>query len=261
MPSYPVDHVVRYGSHPEQIADVRLARRRPSRAVVLLVHGGFWRQEYDRHHADPVAAALTDEGMTVASVEYRRLGGSGGWPATFDDIAAAVDTLPVLVPPTTHDAQRVVLLGHSAGGHLVLWAAGRHHLPATSGWHLPEPPALQGIVALAPVADLAMADRFGLDDDAVAELLDGHLIERPERYAQCDPSTPLPPAARTVIVHGSEDRHVPIALSHRYVESVLAAGADVTLDVITGGEHFAVIEPGSAAWPRVLAALDAVLTR
>lgn len=255
-----VDHVLRYGRHPEQIADLRLARRLAARAVVLLVHGGFWRQEYDRHHTDPLAADLTGQGFTVVSVEYRRLGGSGGWPATFDDIAAAVDTLPDLVAATTRDAQPVVLLGHSAGGHLVLWAGGRHNLPSTSRWHLPETPALQGIVALAPVADLAMADSSSLDDDAVAELLDGHLSERPERYAQCDPSAPLPPAARTVIVHGSEDRHVPIALSHRYVESVLAAGADVTLDVITGGEHFAVIEPGSPVWPRVLAAVDAVLT-
>ncbi len=256
---YPVDHVLRYGSHPEQLADVRLARHHLSRAVVLLVHGGFWRQQYDRHHTDALAADLTGEGFTVASVEYRRLGGSGGWPATFDDVAAAVDTLPDLVAATTHDAQPVVLLGHSAGGHLVLWAAGRHHLPATSRWHLPERPSLQGIVALAPVADLAMGDRLSLDDDAVAQLLGGHLVEQPERYAQCDPSAPLPPAARTVIVHGSEDRHVPIALSHRYIEATLAETADVRLDVIEGAEHFAVIEPGSPAWPRVLAALDSVL--
>lgn len=258
MSPYPVGQVVRYGAHAEQIADVRLPRGADRGVLVLLVHGGFWRQEYDRHHTDPLADDLAGRGFTVASVEYRRIGGDGGWPATFDDVAAAVDTVPGRVRVITPQADKVVLMGHSAGGHLVLWAAGRHQLPVESRWAMSNPPALQGILALAPVADLVIAHQLDLDDGAVDELLGGGYGERPDRYAQADPTTPLPPAASTVIVHGDADQHVPIALSLNYLAALRSRGTAVRLEVVEDGEHFALIEPGSSSWPRVLAALDSL---
>lgn len=265
MPAYPVDLVVRYGEHPDQLADLRLppapARQlHPPSALVLVVHGGFWRQEYDRHHTDPLAADLAARGYAVASVEYRRLGGAGGWPETFDDVATAVDVVPALVSsaaPVTVGLP-VVLLGHSAGGHLALWAAGRHRLAPDSRWHRTLPTPIGGVVAIAPVADLARAADLGLDDSVVEELLGGRGHEWAHRLAQLDP-TGLPPAAPVIVVHGARDRHVPLELGRRYVDAVRTARATVTLDVVRDAEHFLLIDPASPAWPRVLTALARVI--
>lgn len=259
MPPYPVDWLLRYGTHPEQLADVRVPARGQARALVLLVHGGFWRDQWDRHHTDVLAADLAERGYVVASLEYRRLGGAGGWPQTFDDVAAGMDALPGLVAAAVRDTGHapVVAMGHSAGGQLVLWDAGRHQLPAGSRWHRSGASSIRGVVALAPVADLACARELGLDDGVVTELL-GAGTDGQRRQADLDPSG-LPPAAPVVVVHGDRDRQVPLEVSQQYVHAVRARGADVAVDIITGADHFALIEPGSSAWPRVLAALERVL--
>lgn len=261
MAPCPVDCVVRYGTHPEQLADVRLPPGGRARALVLLVHGGFWRDQWDRHHTDVLAADLADRGYLVASLEYRRLGGAGGWPQTFDDVAAGMDALPALVAAAAPGAGHppVVSVGHSAGGQLVLWDAGRHQLPARSRWHRSGASSVRGVVALAPVADLARARELGLDDGVVAELL-GHGTDGQRRQDDLDPSY-LPPTAPVVVVHGDQDRQVPLEVSQRYVDAVRARGADVAVDVIVGADHFALIEPGSRAWPRVLAAVERVVGR
>lgn len=257
MPAPPVDHVVRYGAHPEQLADVRLPMSDEPRALVLLVHGGFWRQEYDRHHTDALAADLAGRGYAVASLEYRRLGGDGGWPETFDDIATAMDALPSLVAGNAPEVEgvQVLMLGHSAGGQLVLWAAGRQHVPVGSRWHRGTAPIAGGVVALAPVADLARARELALDGGVVAELFGGTDAESQRRQAELDP-VQIPPAVPVAVVHGDLDRQVPLDLSQRYVEAVRTGGGDVLLDVVPGADHFAVIEPGSSAWPRVLSAIE-----
>lgn len=271
MPPYAVDRVLRYGGHAEQLADLRLPPRgragRPLDGVVLLVHGGFWRQDYDRHHTDPLAADLAGRGYAVASLEYRRLGGDGGWPETFDDVATAMDLVPALITaavPGTVDAP-LVTLGHSAGGHLVLWAAGRHRLPMHSPWHRSAASRVRGVVALAPVADLNTAHQLALDDGVVEELLGDAGAEWVPRLAELDPSG-LPPDVPVVIVHGDQDRHVPLAVTQRYVQAVRASGSDVIVDVdvdvdvVAGAEHFGLIDPSSTAWPRVLAAMQRVLS-
>ena len=134
-PAPPPDLVLSYGPGPEHVADVRLppAGARPAPLVVFL-HGGFWRAAFDRTHTGPLAAALAAAGFAVCNPEFRRTGQrGGGWPGTFDDVAAAVDALRALVRDAT-GADRVsdeppLLAGHSAGGHLALWAAARHRLP------------------------------------------------------------------------------------------------------------------------------------
>ena len=138
--------------------------------LVLLLHGGFWRAAFDRAHLGPLAAALAGENFVVCTAEFRRTGQpGGGWPGTFDDVAAAVDVLPGLarsaVPGADADGWPVVLAGHSAGGHLALWAAGRHRLGPHSPWYLaggPRGVGVAGVVALAPVSDLAACYRDSL---------------------------------------------------------------------------------------------------
>jgi acetyl esterase/lipase len=253
-PGAPPDAVLRYGPSGRSVVDLRLPVRAagdpPARLVVLL-HGGFWRAVYDRGHTRPLADGLAAAGWAVATPEYRRTGEpGGGWPGTFDDVAAALRALPDLVEavaPGVVDVGAPLLLGHSAGGQLALWAAATPSV---------RPPGLAGVVALAPVADLGTAWRLDLDRGAVTALLAGSPAEVPDRYAAVDPvRLPAPPVPVTVL-HGTDDEQVPPSLSESYGK---ATGTRVEL--LERVEHFGLIDPRSAAWPRVLAALDALRGR
>jgi acetyl esterase/lipase len=244
-PAPPPDTTVRYGEDPDQIADLRLpAPGHAPRPLVIVIHGGFWRAEWDRAHTGPLAADLAARGYPVAQLEYRRTGRpGGGWPGTFADIVAGVTSLPSLAG---RNSTPPILLGHSAGGHLALWYA------------VAGPTPVLGVVALAPVADLAEAHRLDLDRGAVAALLGGGPADVPDRYAEADPAVRTPPTARSVIIHGTLDRHVPIQISRRYVTGARAAGGDVTLVELPEAEHFAPIDPQSSAWPAVTSALQSL---
>jgi acetyl esterase/lipase len=214
--------------------------------LVILVHGGFWRAAFDRRHVRPLCNSLASHGYTVAAIEYRRVGqAGGGWPGTFDDVALAFDTVPSLVAEAGVPVGQVILAGHSAGGHLVLWGAVRHRLAADAPWRLAEPPDIAGVCALAAVSDLADAYRQGLGDSAARDLMGGGPDTFPERYAVADPAGLATPDVPVTLVHGVLDQRVPVEQSRRYVER------GVRYVEIPGAEHFAVIDPLSAAWPWV----------
>ncbi|HMH92733.1 MAG TPA: alpha/beta hydrolase, partial [Streptosporangiaceae bacterium] len=232
--------------------------------MVIFLHGGFWRAAFDRTHTGPLAEALASAGFAVCTPEYRRTGQpGGGWPGTFDDVVAAVDALPDLVAAAAAasggraDLGRVVLAGHSAGGHLALWAAGRGVLPEGGRWAaagVAGVPAAAGVVSLAGVCDLAACFRLGLGGDAAGALMGGGPDRYPDRYRAADPTGLLPTGIRSRLVHGTADDRVPAELSIRYAERGRGAGDDVTCELLAGLEHFEVIDPLSGAWPAVLAA-------
>ncbi|MEU9505495.1 alpha/beta hydrolase [Micromonospora sp. NPDC048170] len=246
-PAVAPDVTVSYGDHPDQVADLRVpAGSGPARRLVVVVHGGFWRAEYDRRHTDPLAVGLAALGHPVAQVEYRRTGQpGGGWPGTLTDVLAGVTELPRLAAgalPGRVAAGPPLLVGHSAGGHLALYAAAT--ATATVG----------GVLALAPVSDLAEAYRLDLDAGAVAALLGGGPAEFPDRYAAADPRSLVPVPTRTVVVHGALDQQVPIAMSREFVAAGRAAGGDIRLVELPECEHYGLIDPESEVWPHVTAA-------
>lgn len=227
------DRTIAYGAQPENIADLwqgpDTARARP---LLIMIHGGFWRPEYDRTHTAPMCAALADAGWTVATIEYRRIPGQPD--VTASDVRAAVAGIPPLVK---HQDGRVVLLGHSAGGHLCLYAA----VAQASA-------AIAGVVALAPAADLQLVEQLDLDDGAARAFLGTSAATRPD----LDPARQPDINASATIIHGIEDLVVPIAVSRAYV----AAHPATTLRVLEDCGHFALIDPLSDAWSAVIAELQ-----
>jgi acetyl esterase/lipase len=222
------DRTVAYGSGPDQVGDIRYGQRGAQLPLVVLVHGGFWKPQYDRAHAEAMSSALAAAGWTVLTLEYRRIPGQPD--ATLQDIAAALETLPATVQ--RHNG-KVLLIGHSAGGHLVLWAAVNC-----------APAQLQGAVALAPAADLRLADKLHLGDGAVRGFLGTDPAERPD----ADPVQLPEPAVAVTIVQGGADEVVPPAVAASYC----AAFPRTRLVHLPDGGHFAVIDPLSSAWPIVL---------
>lgn len=223
----PPDRTWRYGEHHDHVADVYLPDAPDASApLVVLVHGGFWRPEYDRSHLRPLAAALAGHGAVVVSLEYRRVPGEPD--TTIGDLKQALDALS---REPWASGRPVVVAGHSAGGHLALLLAAQ--------------PGIGRCVALAPVADLDAARELGLDGDAVAAFTGD--LDRPD----LDPTRGPHPHADVVIVHGAADSLVPVELSRSYAR---AHPARVIVLDETG--HFELIDPQSGAFGEVLTAIS-----
>jgi acetyl esterase/lipase len=240
----PVRH--RYGPGRQQFGDLYLPGSTP-RGTVVVIHGGFWQSMYALDLGAATSADLARRGWAAWNIEYRRVGDGGGWPATFLDVAAAVDHVARLDGVGT---RRVVTLGHSAGGHLAAWAASRDH--TTPGG--PPRVAVTGVVPQAGVLALARAAGSGLGGSAVPDLLLGMPERLPGRYRLADPVQRLPLGVPIRCVHGTADDTVPLAQSRVYVDAARAAGDDAQL-VTVPGDHFALIDPATPAWRRTVEVL------
>jgi acetyl esterase/lipase len=232
----------RYGAHPHQVCDLHRPVGAGPHPVAVVLHGGYWQPPYTKLIMRPLCLDLARRGYAAYNVEYRRLGrDGGGWPQTFDDVAAAIDLLAEL-HDRDHDLDlgRVTLVGHSAGGQLALWAAGRLELPAGAPGAAPKVIAAR-VLAQAAVCDLERAGRV-----AVA-LLGGDSASVPDRWAQADPMRRIPLDVPVALVHGVRDGTVEVQRSREYAAAAAAAGAPVTL-IETQGDHRELIDPGSASW-------------
>ncbi len=212
----------------------------------MVIHGGFWRAQYDASLGTPLAEDLSGRGWTVLNVEYRRVGNGGGFPATFDDVAAAID----LLAGTDVDTSTVVTLGHSAGGHLATWAAARTRFDEWSGGI-----EVTHVISQAGVLDLTAAQEQGLGGGAVDALMGAGPSD--PSYDLADPTRHIPLDVPVWAVHAPDDDVVPISQSEDYVSAATAAGADATLVEVTGG-HFGVIDIESDAWSSIVDLLDSI---
>ena len=239
----PASRTTAYGPDPAQLYDVRLPTVAPHDATVVVIHGGFWEAKYDRTHTASQAQAFADNGFHVAVLEYRRVGmAGGGWPGTSQDVAAGVAA--VRRDPELPD--RVVLVGHSAGGHLAALLASQ-----------PDAQGLTGAVCLAGCVDLALTARMNLGDGAAQALMGGDPTQLPAAYAEADPAA-LTPVIPLLLLHGADDQIVPPEVSLSYVSAILRSArshAEVQPTVIPGCEHFGLIDPEHPAFELVLSAV------
>ena len=238
---------ITYGNDPSQFGELSRAAG-TSKGLVIVIHGGFWRSQYDLSLGRPLAASLTKNGWDAYNLEYRRVGNGGGWPRTFDDVAAGIDALAGIDGLET---SKVITLGHSAGGHLAVWAAGRK-LTGTA-WDAPVV-AVTAAISQAGVLDLVAARSDDLGSGAVQAFMSGAVDGR---YQRADPAAQIPLDVPVRCIHGKEDATVPISQSIRYVDRARSAGADAEL-VEVEGDHFVVIDPDSRAWARTLEILEAL---
>jgi acetyl esterase/lipase len=240
-----------YGAGPSQFGELWLPAGGGPLPVAVLVHGGCWQAEYGLNLMDPMAEDLYRRGIAVWNIEYRRLGESGGgYPGTFVDVGQAVDALRRLPQHAALDLRKVVAVGHSAGGHLALWAAARHRLPPGSAVASPDPQPLAAVVTLAGIDDLARYAAAGpaCGGAATIDALIG-ARDRPAGSALADtsPAALLPIGVRQIVASGTNDGIVPARFGHDYAALARAAGDPVEA-IDLPGDHFALIDPGSAAW-------------
>lgn len=250
----------RYGvEHRCQRAELHLPPGGAPHPVVVTIHGGSWSVGVSKLVMRGLARDLVRRGYAVWNIEYRKLDGlrrrglggpeHGGWPLTFVDVAAAIDHLQSVPAPL--DLSRVTFYGHSAGGHLALWAASRSNLPGDAPGARPRIEPVAAISA-AGVNDLAQTYRES-PRGVVGLLMGGGPDELPERYGVADPMALLPPAVPVLLVHGTDDATVSVRRSRNYAQAARAAGASVELIEIAGeaGRHRSHVLPGSASWAAV----------
>ena len=234
--------------------------------VVVLLHGGWWRSVFGLGYCGFLCAALRGAGVAVWSMEYRRVGDAGGgWTGTFEDVAAGFDFLPGLAGRYGLDMGRVVAAGHSAGGQLAFWLAGRHHIFEGSPIRGGRPGVrLRGVVGLAAAVDLRLtrdlsSGVFAGDKRQVERLMGGSPEEVPERYRAGNPGDLLPLNVPQILIQGSVDGQIPPALPRRWAELAGRHGDSVRVVMVPGADHFDVVDPESAAWPVVRAGLLGLL--
>jgi acetyl esterase/lipase len=256
-----------YGDQPSQFAELRLPEGDGPFPVVVSVHGGFWKNRISLDIMNPLVADLTARGLATWNIEYRRVGEEGGgWPGTFHDVANAADYLREISEKNNLDLRRILVVGHSAGGHIGLWLAARHLLPEGNVLKTSDNPLhIKTVVSLAGVCDLALMEathrmrisemRGAVSDNPVHDLLEGTPLEVPERYAFASPIQLLSIGSEQILIHGGCDLNVPIGISQSYYNAALVAGATVELIAIQNAEHFKIINPKSDCWPIIAKAI------
>lgn len=246
-----------YGQEPSQFGELRLPPVPGPYPTVLLLHGGYWRDRYDLAYLGHMADALVARGFATWNVEYRRIGEpGGGWPGTFLDVATSIDILRDMAPIYGLNISRLVVLGHSAGGQLALWLAGRPRLPPDSPLSTERPLLPTGVLGLAPVADLVRAAELHLSDGAVSELLGGGPDRYPRRYAATSPPLLLPTGLPSVLLHGADDEDVPVELSRSFADAAEARGDPVRLHVLPRTGHFELVDPEAPQFAGVLVEVE-----
>jgi len=253
LPLPAADKRIQYGDNPLTFGDLRLPKGPGPHPVAVVVHGGCWQSEYDLQYISHLSAALTKVGIATWTIEYRRIGDpGGGWTGTLEDVSKGTDYLRTLAAKFPLDLNRVVLIGHSAGGHIVLWLAARQNIPKESKLHQSAPIAIRGVVGLAAISDLrAYSQGSGSCNRSVVPLMGGAGQDMTDRFAIANPIELLPLRVPVRLIHGTKDPLVPVEQSSHFATEARRRGDDAKSLPIEGAGHFDLVAPFAPAWATV----------
>ena len=264
LPSRPPARRASYGADSLQFDELRIPDGPGPHPVAVLIHGGCFKAAYaDRRDLAPMGDTLAAEGIATWNIEYRRIGNPGGaWPGTYLDVGRAVDHLRTLAAEHALDLSRVVVVGHSAGGHLAMWTAARHRLPPESPLYMADPLPIRSVVNLAGPVDLT-ANIEGYEslcrDSVIAGLMGGTPEQVPERYAHASAIRHVPLGVPQLFVIGDHEDFVPRRFAEAYVRAAREAGDSIRLLVLPRTGHFEVAMPTTGAWAPIAAGVRALL--
>ncbi len=256
LSSKPPDYRFSYGADANQFGELRIPPGVGPYPVAILIHGGCFKAEYGTlHDLSPMAGALKGKGIATWNIEYRRLGqNGGGWPGTYLDVGSGVDYLRSIAAQNNLDLNRVIVVGHSAGGHLAMWVAARSRLPKTSNIYVQDPLSVRAVVDLAGTPDLEAlipAEQTSCGGPVIEQLLGGKPSDIPDRYAQASASKMLPLGVPQTFVWGMRDDNVPVSIGEKYTRMAIDSGDAARLVTFPDAGHFEIADPFFATWPTV----------
>ena len=254
LPTKAADERISYGKEIDQFGELRVPAGTGPHPVVILIHGGCWRADFSNlHEMGPIADALKAKGVATWNIEYRSLGQpGGGWPGTYLDVGNGIDHLRSIAASRKLDLKRVIVIGHSGGGHLAMWAVARRHVPLRSAIYVTDPLPLRGVIDLAGTPDMEAFLPFqrGCGGRAVVEeMLGGTPTEVPQRYSDTSPISKLPLGVAQTLVWGRRDQFAPISLGESYVEAARRNNEKVNLISFADLGHFEIATPFGPSWP------------
>ena len=264
LPTRPPDHRISYGKEASHYGELRVPDGSGPHPLVVLIHGGCFKAAYaTAQYFGAMADALKEDRIATWNIEYRRLGETGsGWPGTYLDVGQAVDHVRAIASEYHLDLGRVAVVGHSAGGHLAMWTAARRRLPKTSELYVANPLPLRGVMDLAGPVDMT-ANIPGYEalcgDTVITSMLGGTPAAVPDRYAQASAIKLLPLGIPQVLVLGSQENFVPLAIVDVYVRAATQAGDQVRRILIPGAGHFEIASPLSSTWSQIKPAIRSLL--
>lgn len=262
--SKPADYRLAYGKGIEQFGELRLPQGSGPFPVAIIIHGGCWVAKFaDLHNTAALADALRAEGIATWNIEYSREDSKGGaWPGTFEDVGHAADFLRTIAGKYSLDLNRVLAIGHSAGGQLALWLAARHRLERSSILYMPQPLKLQGVIAMGGVPDLKAFREHGkmvCESDVVGKLLGKSSQEINQHYKDASPSELLPLGLPQVLIYGTEDFIVPASFGKSYLQKAGKKGDQVRLINVKLAGHHEYNAPNSVAWTDIKSSVLSLL--
>ena len=258
LPAKVADHKIAYGKDPRQFGELRLPKGKGPFPVIILIHGGCWGDFADAAYFRNHATRLTAAGAATWNIEFRRVEEpGGGWPGTLQDVGAAVDHIRIVAKSYPLNLRSVVTTGHSAGGHLALWAAGRKQIPKDSPLYVANPLPISAVVSIAGIPDLAAFLEYGRRPcgDRHIRLVDGTPESVPTHYRAASPLELLPLGVPQTLIFGGKDRTVPGDLFKKYVAKARAAGDQLFEIDLPDSAHFDYYLPGSKEEERTVAAI------
>ncbi|WP_227006267.1 alpha/beta hydrolase family protein [Rufibacter latericius] len=254
---------IAYGTDSLQFGELRVPEGKGPFPVVVVIHGGCWLSQYNYQYMNHVSAALTKAGFATWNIEFRRVGNpGGGYPGTFQDIAQATDYVRELAKGYPVSSKDVVVMGHSAGGHLALWTAGRKDLPLSSPLYTKNPLKVKGVVSLAGIPDLTTySTEKGSCNAAVEKLMAGLPAAVPQRYAETTPSPALALKIPVRMIQGARDPIVPVSQAQNFVNHSSSRKNNAKVVLLPQAGHFDLVAPISPVWPTIEQAVRELLIK